>query len=211
VKLALEIEARGGSQAEPLLPGAPELELLALGGATTARVWRAGMPAARELRGWATLVRTRHAVCEHELSAQRIDLHELGAQGASLLIHEQLASGAARSWFGWRQGQGALRSVLPELALEDWRAEAEGPPIPRHLRATGAALRGGAAVGAVRISIDPLDALPRVVRMLYWFGAHPRRIWADATSDLAAVGFEPPPRGALIANFTFLRPPNPGD
>jgi hypothetical protein len=207
VKLALQI-ASAPLAPEPLFAEAPEIALLALGGPTTARVWRTGMPAPRELRGWSTLVRTRHAACEHELSAQRVDVHELGERGASLLVHERLAGGAERSWFGWRDGPGALRSVRPEVALEDWRAEGEGPPIPHRIRARGAALRGGVAIGAVRVSIDPLDALPRAVRMLYWFGMHPRRIWADATSDLAAAGFDPPPRGAAIAILTFLRPPD---
>jgi hypothetical protein len=209
VKLALEIEASAGAQPEPVFTEEPEIALLALGGATRARVWRKEMAAARELRGGSTLVRTRHTACEHELSAQRVDVHEVAAHSGSLLIHERLAGGTERSWFGWRDGQGALRSVRPEVALEDWHSESDGPPLPRRIRARGAALRGSVAIGAVRISIDPLDALPRAVRMLYWFGARPRRIWADASSDLAAAGFEPPPRGAVIANFTFLRPPDP--
>jgi hypothetical protein len=207
VKIAVDLAAGAAPQPGAPFAGAPEIAVLALGAPTTARVWRAGMPAARELRGASTLVRTRHAACEHELSAQRIELHVLGERGSSLLVHERLASGAVRAWFGWRDGSGALRSLRPEVSLEEWRAEGDGPPIPHRIRARGEALRGAAEVGAVRISIDPLDALPRVVRMLYWFNVHPRRIWADTASDLAPAGSEPPPRGASIATFTFLRPP----
>ena len=73
---------------------------------------------------------------------------------------------------------------------------------------SAAPCRGEVAVGAAQLSIDPLDALPRLVRMLYWFGARPRRIWADATSELAVSASEALPRGAAIASFSFLRPPD---
>jgi hypothetical protein len=207
VKLALEMDVDPGLPQQALFEQAPEITVLALGAPTRARVWRTGMSAARELTGRATLVRTRHSACESDLFAQRVDVHELSSEVAALLVHERLVGGASRSWFGWREGQATLRSVRPELALEDWRPMADGTPLPRRIRA-GGALRGAVAVGDARISIDPLDALPRVVRMLYWFGAHPRRVWADATSDLAGDGFAPPRRGAVVASFTFLRPPD---
>ena len=75
VKLRLVLEATPRSAATPIFPGDPEVDLLGLGRPTRARVWRTGMAAPRELRGSATLVRTRHAACEAERSAQRIDVH----------------------------------------------------------------------------------------------------------------------------------------
>jgi hypothetical protein len=211
VKLRLALEATPQSAATPIFPGDPEVDLLVLGRATTARAWRTGMAAPRELRGFATLVRTRHRACESERSAQRVDVHRLPPGGASLLIHEQLVDGTERSWLGWRVTRGSetgMKTLRPEtVALEDWRAEGDGTRLPHRLRPIGGALAGEVAVGTAQLSIDPLAALPRVVRMLYWFGARPRRIWADATSELTAGASEALPRGAAIASFSFLRPP----
>jgi hypothetical protein len=206
VRVALEGVARAG--ATPIFPGDPEVDLLALGRTADARVWRAGMASPRDLHGFATVVRTRHRVCESERSAQRIEVHRMPPGGASLLIHERLTDGAQRSWLGWRAAQGPLHVVRPTaVALEDWRAEPEGPPLPHRLRLGDEALRGEIAIGAAHLSIDPLDALPRLVRMLYWFGVRPRRIWADAMSEVASNPSQPLPRGAAIASFSFLHPP----
>jgi hypothetical protein len=187
------------------------VDLLALGRATTARAWRTGQAAPRELRGFATLVRTRHRACESDLTALRIDVHRLPPGGASLLIHERLVDGSQRSWLGSRVVGGpkaGLEILRPEtVVLEDWRAEQDGTRVPHRIRPLGGGLGGEIAVGSAQLSIDPLDALPRVVRMLYWFGARPRRIWADATSEVAASAPEALPRGAAIASFSFLRPP----
>ena len=184
------------------------MDVLALGLAASGRVWRGGMAQPRDGVGTATLVRTRHAACEPERSALRVDVHRLAPDDASLLIHERLADGAQRSWLGWHRARGPLRTLRPAtVVLEDWRTEREGPAIPHRLSVSDSALRGAITVGAAELSIDPLDALPRVVRMLYWFGARPRRIWADATSELASSGSDALPRGAAIASFSFLRPP----
>jgi hypothetical protein len=164
------------------------------------------MAETRELRGFATLVRTRHRACESTLSAQRYDVHGFAEQGAAVLIHERLVDGSQRSWLGWRWG-GRMQSVRPDsVALEDWRADGGGPALPHRIRPIGRAVTGEIAVGPAQLSIDPLEALPRLVRMLYWFGARPRRIWADAQSELA-VASEGLPRGVAIASFSFLRPP----
>ena len=209
VKLLVSVEVPTGSEPAPIFAGDLEVELVALGGRTTARVWRTGMDTPRSLRGWTTLVRTRHAACEHSLAVRRVDVHRLGPEGPWLLIHQQLANGVEQSWLGWRAAGGVLRSLRPdEVAFEDWRANAAGSPLPQRLRPKSHELRGSIGIGAVHLSIDPLDALPRLVRMLYWFGASPRRIWADATSELTSSAPETLPRGAVIASFTFLHPPD---
>jgi hypothetical protein len=209
VKLRLALAPAEQPSAAPIFPGDPQVDLLAMGRLTTASAWHKGMAAPRELRGFTTLVRTRHQACESDRSAQRLDVHRLPPGGASLLVHERLVDGAERSWLGWVGPHGELRTLRPAaVALEDWRSEPDGPPLPHRLRPTGGALAGEVAIGAVQLSVDPLEALPRLVRMLYWFGARPRRIWADATSELAAGPSEALPRGAAIASFSFLRPPN---
>jgi hypothetical protein len=208
VKLRVAIEALRETSTAPIFAGDPEVDVLALGLAATGHVWRTGMVEPRKLRGAATLVRTRHGACESDRSALRIDLHHLASDGALLLIHERLADGAQRNWLGWHTPRGPLRTLRPEtIALEDWRPEPEGPPLPHRLSVSDRAVRGAVAIGASHLSIDPLEALPRLVRMLYWFGARPRRIWADATSELASGASDALPRGAAIASFSFLRPP----
>jgi hypothetical protein len=208
VKLRVAIQARLQASTVPIFAGDPEVDVLVLGLAATGRAWRRGMEQPSELRGTATLVRTRHRACESERSALRVDVHHLAPSAASLLIHEQLTDGAQRNWLGWYAARGPMRTLRPEsIALEDWRTEKEGVSLPHRLRASDSALRGDVAIGDSHLSIDPLEALPRLVRMLYWFGAHPRRIWADATSELVSSGSEALPRGAAIASFSFLRPP----
>jgi hypothetical protein len=209
VKLRLVLADTPRAAAAPIFPGDPQVDLLALGRVTDALVWRAGMAEPRELRGFATLVRTRHRVCEAERSAQRIDVHRLlPGGGAWLLVHERLADGAQRSWLGWRGSHGVLRTLRPDaVALEDWRADGDGPPLPHRLRPIGGGLSGEVVIGAAQLSVDPLEALPRLVRMLYWFGARPRRIWANAESEVAVGAAETPTRGSAIASFSYLRPP----
>jgi hypothetical protein len=207
VKVRVAIDAKLAASTAPIFPGDPEVDLLALGLPATGHAWRTGMAQPRDLRGTATLVRTRYRACESDRSALRVDVHQLSPGGSALLIHERLVGGAQRSWLGWH-ARGPLRTLRPEsVALEDWRPEPAGPPMPHRLRPAGGGLTGAIAIGPSHLSIDPLDALPRFVRMLYWFGARPRRIWADATSELASSSSEPLPRGAAIASFSFLRPP----
>jgi hypothetical protein len=207
VKLRLTLDGASEAEETAVFAGDPEVALVALGRPATARAWRTGMTAPREVRGAATLVRTRHRACEADRSALRVEVHRLAPDHASLLIHERLADGAQRSWFGWRAGHEALRVLRPDaFALESWRPEGGGPPIPHRLRPIGGALRGEVAIGTVQLSIDPLDTLPWLLRMLYWFGAPPRRVWSDAASELAASAPDALPRGAAIASFCFLRP-----
>ncbi len=209
VKLRLAFGAALPASPTPVFSGDPEVALLALGRPTRARGWHTGMTAPRELAGFATIVRTRHVACESDRSSQRFDVHGLAGSRPWLLVHERLADGGQRSWLGWLDARGALRARRPDaVALEDWHSDAAGTRVPQRLRLRGDGLRGSIAIDATQLSIDPLDALPRLVRMLYWFGAHPRRIWADAASELAADGPDALPRGAAIASFSFLRPPD---
>lgn len=207
LKLRLALEATPRSAATPIFPGDPQVDLLALGRPATARVWRTGMAAPRELRGFATLVRTRHRACESERSAQRVDVHRLPPGGAALLIVEHLVGGGQRSWLGWRAAEGELHTLNPRaIRFAGWRGEGD-QGVPHVLWPSGDFLGGSIEISAPHLQVDPLDALPRLVRMLYWFGARPRRIWADATFEVTVSRSESPPRGAAIASFSYLRPP----
>ena len=58
------------------------------------------------------------------------------------------------------------------------------------------------------LRLDPLDALPLAVRMVYSFRARPHRIWVDARVDLApkraAEGTALSLGGAGVAALSFL-------
>jgi len=214
VKLRVEVAA-ADAVPTPVHEGALAVDVVHLGSAANARVWRSGLDAPRALRGRATLVRTTHGACERDLADARVDVHRLAPGGASLLILELLAAGQERSWLGWRDGEGALHAVRPAaFSLEAWHPVATGDRLPQRLRPKDhdpAGLTGEVAVAEAHLARDPLDALPRVVRMLYWFGASPRRIWADAHSGLvlasAGDANASPLLGPALASFTFLRPP----
>jgi hypothetical protein len=209
VKLRVSVAA-ADAVSLPIQSGDLAVEVLHLASAAEARVWRDGMETPRVLRGHATWIRTTHARCERDLAALRVDVHRLAARQGALLVHEGLADGAQRSWLGWRDAEGALQTRRPErIALESWSEDPNGETLPRLLRPVDATLGGGIAIETSHLALDPLDALPRLVRMLYWFGANPRRAWTRATFDLTSEA-SPPPRGPALASFTLLRdlPPN---
>ena len=70
------------------------------------------------------------------------------------------------------------------------------------------ALSGSITLGEPLLRLDPLDALPLAVRMVYSFRARPHRIWVDVRVDLApkraAEGAALTLGGAGVAAFTFL-------
>ena len=211
VKIRIDWEAEAPDAAPRRQTSSESLSISALdvSRAAVATVWRRGVQT-RALRGFATLVRTRHSVCEREVAAWRVDVHRLAARGW-LLVHQQLVSGSALSFLDAPGSAGAE----PAVAFEGWQRADGAHPLPSRMRANGGVF-GSIDIGATRLSIDPLEALPRLVRMLYWFGAQPRRIWTDASSNLAwsaglaALG-DPPAdlaNGAAIATFTFLHPPD---
>jgi hypothetical protein len=207
VKLRVVVDASDVA-AHAVYAGDLAIEVVHLGSPARAHVWRRGMAAPRTLRGHATIVRTTHAACERDLASMRVDVHHLDAERASLLIHQRLTGGRERTWLGWRDGEGLLHTRRPERTkLEGWRRTSSGDALPQRLRPEDHGLSGQIAIGLPLLAADPLDALPRLVRMLYWFGASPRRVWADANTDLT-VGSDtpaPPPRGPALASFTFLR------
>ena len=208
VKLRVEVDA-AEAVALPIHGGGLAVEVVHLASRARARAWREGMETPRALAGRATWIRTTHAVCERDLSAWRVDVHRLAADAGLLGIHEQLASGEARSWWGWRDADGGVATRRPaRVAVEGWRRDASGEVLPRRLRPAGADLGGDVAIAGSRLAVDPLDALPRLARMLYWFGANPRRVWADAELALSSDA-SPPPRGPALASFTLLRDPPP--
>ncbi len=213
VKLRV-VFAPGTAVDETVHEGGLAISVLHLGSRVTASVWRRGMAAPRELTGRATLVRTTHAVCERDLVSLRGEVHGLAGPAAWLWIHERLNDGRDRNWLGWRGEDGSLATRRPdETRLEAWR-EAAGERLPRHIATRGDGIRGGFAIGSPFLAHDPLDALPRIVRMLYWFGADPWRVWAEADAEFSTASRAPdvpslPPRGPALASFTFLREPIP--
>ena len=118
---------------------------------------------------------------------------------------------------GWRRGEGPLR-VVSDLAVEVDAAPGSdahgGYPVPTAVRWTGPELEGEAVLKKPRLSIDPVDALPRLVQMLYSLRPRPRRMWAAAEMALrlkadpgiAVLPLGGAAGGAGVASTTYLRP-----
>jgi len=214
VKIHLGFGPAFAPPGRPALEGPYAVTVEALAAAATGSAWRRGMAEPRALRGWASLVRTRHAACEHDVSARRLDLHARGPHGSALLVHHDPADGASRAWLGWREDAGPLQATT-RLAVEiDATAAADdahgGYPVPRAVRWAGPDAEGIAVLKSPRLSIDPVDALPRLVQMLYSLRYRPRRIWAAAELELRLktdTGIAALPLGgAGVASTTYLRP-----
>jgi hypothetical protein len=156
VKIALSIEAAVESASDPLFAGDPEISVLSLGRPVEGRLWRTGMDAPRAVRGFASLVRTRHRARERDLLLARIHVHRLVDPAAALLVYQRRPDGSAQSWVGWRSGDGRTGELRPtEFLVEDWRpgGTRDGTPLPRVLRSKGHALAGSIEVGT-RPSLD---------------------------------------------------------
>lgn len=193
----------------PALDGAYAVTVEALGVSAAGTVWRDGMPAPRSVRGWASLVRTRHGACERDLTARRLDLHLRGSRGSVLLIHQLRPDGTSRAWLGWRELEGPLRSAT-DLEVDVDFEPSGSPPAPSAVRWSGPAVEGQAVLKSPHLSIEPVDALPRLMQMLYSFRSRPRRLWTDAEGRLrlktdpgiAVLSLD----GPGIASATYLRP-----
>jgi hypothetical protein len=80
-------------------------------------------------------------------------------------------------------------------------------PIPAHLQLAGNAT-GSVALGEIQLQIDPLDALPTLLKMVYPFRRSPRHAWANAVADVALKSETGPTvlriEGAGIATIVHL-------
>jgi hypothetical protein len=162
------------------------VDLLHLASPVTGRVQHAKMPEPLAVRGYVTVTHTWSDREESDRVRRRIDVTSLDAGAALFASHWTDPSGKARSWAGiargrsieWFSTQDPVR-LLPVTGGED------GYPIPATAQIRDPEASGRLSLGGMRLQRDPLDALPTAIRMVYSFGARPRRVWLDAAIEAA--------------------------
>lgn len=215
VKVFLDWSAAADAQSVPAtsLPPGYAVDVLALASPARASIQVAGMAEARKLTGHLTLTHTWIQVPESELVLRRIDVMSVRASPA-LFVLDLLDPAGKR--FAWAMLKDAKTSRLP--ARLDARVESSRTPgsypIPSALALDGSDLRGRVTFGPPWLEVDPLAALPSVLRMVYSLRGRPHRSWAEAGFEFTWVPEPEHPMvrvtGDAIASLSFLDALPPG-
>lgn len=186
-----------------------QLDLLNLGTPVAGSLWVRGMDAEIAVEGRIALTHTWIEGKEAKLAARRIDVVTLDGDRSFFLT--DLTSPDGGRWqcvaLAERPGGVAVSHTRAPAALG--AASSVGDyPIPSSIPVALPGSAGSVTLGGPILQLDPLDALPLAVRMVYSFRARPQRIWVDARVELAperaVAGDAPPLGGAGIAAVTFL-------
>ncbi len=185
------------------------LDLLNLGTPIAGSLWVRGMEAAVEVQGRVALTHTWIEKRESRLALRRIDFVTL--DGDTTFFLSDLTSPDGTRW-----QSAAVAEPSGSVAVAHTDAPAplgeaitgDGYPIPGQIPVALPVLSGSITLGEPILRLDPLDALPLAVRMVYSLRARPHRVWVDARVDLtperAAEGTALSLGGAGVAALTFL-------
>jgi hypothetical protein len=185
------------------------LDLLNLGTPIAGSLWVRGMEAPIAVEGRVALTHTWIEKNENKVALRRIDVVTL--EGDTTFFLSDLTSPDGDRW-----QSAAIAETSGSIAVTHTEAPAplgepisrNGYPIPARIPVALPALSGSITLGEPILRLDPLDALPLAVRMVYSFRARPHRIWVDARVDLApkraAEDAALPLGGAGVAALTFL-------
>ena len=183
IKIQLDFPADATARTAPAAPGGYRLALLNLATPATGSFWLEGMSAPRRLEGHVVLTHTWFESPEAELLARRIDVASFDPT-ARIFVSALRAPDGKR----WRWGVTAVDGKLaPITDLElELQESSRGPyPIPSGIEMRGKGLDGSISLGNPLLEVDPLDALPALLRMVYSFGGRPRLLWVQANADVA--------------------------
>jgi hypothetical protein len=185
------------------------LDLLNLGTPIAGSLWVRGMEAPIAVEGRVALTHTWIEKNENKVALRRIDVVTLDGD-RSLFLSDLTAPDGDR----WQSAAVAEPAGSVAVAHTDAPAplgestSGGGYPIPARIPVALPLLSGAITLGEPILRLDPLDALPAAVRMVYSLRARPHRIWVDARVDLtpqrAAQGAVLPLEGAGVAALTFL-------
>jgi hypothetical protein len=121
---------------------------------------------------------------EAELARQRIDVVGLGGDG--LFLTDVMDGGDGWRWLAVaREGRIVYASSDARVERLPREGSKDAYPIPSALQLSGPAVQGTISLRGDLLRRDPLEALPRAIRMLYLFGSRPHRAWVEATIDVA--------------------------
>ena len=185
------------------------MDLIQLASPVTGRVQHAGMPEPALVRGHVTVTHTWTGDEEAERVWRRIDVTGLEADPALFASRWTDPQGRVRSWVGFsRDRKIEWFSAQTESQVSPVTRSNEPYPIPTSVRFAAAQAEIDVSLRGVQLQRDPLDALPTAIRMVYSFGARPRRVWVNAAIDAALKPVEGraalPLRSAGTATLNFL-------
>ncbi len=183
IKIQLDFAADATARTAPPAPGGYRLALLNLATPATGSFWLEGMSAPRRLEGHVVLTHTWFQSAEAELLARRIDVASFDLR-APFFVSVLRAPDGQR----WRWGviaSDGVPSPIPGLELELQEPGGDPYPIPGSIEMRGKGLDASISLGNPVLEVDPLDALPAVLRMVYSFGGRPRLLWVPANADIA--------------------------
>jgi hypothetical protein len=208
VRLLLDWTADASAAHMPRPDGsAYHLDLLNLGTPIAGSLWVRGMEAPLAVEGRVALTHTWIEKREAKIALRRIDAVTLDGDMAFFL--SDLTSPDGDRWQSVAVASGGV-AVSHTAAPAPLGESASGGryPIPASIPVASPEVRGSITLGEPILRLDPLDALPLAVRMVYSFRARPHRIWVDARVDLsvkrAGEDAALPLAGAGVAALTFL-------
>lgn len=183
IKIQLDFPADATARTAPTAPGGYRLALLNLATPATGSFWLEGMSAPRRLRGHVVLTHTWFQRPEAELLARRIDLASFDPRAPFFVSALRAPDGRRWRW-GVTASDGVSAPIL-DLELELQEPGGDAYPIPRAIEMRGKGLKASISLGKPLLEVDPLDALPPILRMVYSFGDRPRLLWVQTNADVA--------------------------
>jgi hypothetical protein len=165
------------------------IDLLELATPVRGTLWVAGMDAPDAVAGSAVLTHTWTHAIERRAIARRIDVMSFDATRAFYLADLITPGGMRRQALAYAERGHDVTFSNGSVPWPD-AASAEHDPnaLPQTLRVDVPAATGLISLGEPWLRHDPLDALPLALRMMYFFGARPQRVWADAKLKIAFSG-----------------------
>lgn len=209
VKVFLDWSAIGSARSVPAtsLPSGYAVDVLALASPTRASIQVAGMTEPRKLAGQLTLTHTWMQGPENELVLRRIDVTSTPSAPAVYVLDVLGPAGKRFSWAMVSDEEASRSPAGLESRVENSRAPGSYP-IPSALVLDGSDLRGRVTFGPPWLEVDPLAALPSVLRMVYSLRGRPHRSWAEAGFEFTWVPEPEHPTvrvtGDAIAALSFL-------
>jgi hypothetical protein len=210
IEIALDFRAEAGHTA-PAGPGGYRMALLNLATPARARIRVAGMDAPRHIAGNAVLTHSWVERDEAELLLQRSDVAGLAPYARFFLSELRTRDGARWRWLV--TDDESLVDADDDLVFETTEPPDSPYPIPTALDMRGKGLGGRISFGRTLLEVDPLAALPALLRIVYPLAGKPRHVWVEASAEVA---LKSPSRDAAlrlrgegIATLVFLdaRPP----
>lgn len=210
VKLFLDWREDASARSAPAtaLPAGYHVDLVQLASPVQASIQVAEMEKPQQLSGILALSHTWMSESENHYVLRRVDVASTDAAAGVFFVDTLGPAGSRYSWLSQRAPDGAS-GAWSALAVDTENPANPGPyPVPRRqtLRAPG--LHGALQFGPALLAVDPLDALPSFLRMVYSLRGRPQRSWSEARIELSLVpGPELPAvrvAGNAIAALTFL-------